>query len=219
MLSSILLSLEVAAIATVLAAVAGVGLGYLLSRRRHRGWLAVEILFTLPMVFPPTLTGYYLVLLFGRHGPIGGPLFELTGLQLTFHPAGAVLAAAVVSFPLMLLSARAALESVDPDLEKAAYTLGRSRWAVAWRITLPLAWRGLAVGAVLTFARALGEFGATLMMAGNQPTMPLAIYRAWMSGGTAAATGFVVAHTLLAIGVLALALFVGRRYGRAFSRG
>lgn len=217
MLPSILLSLQVATIATLLAVVAGVALGLVLAKRRHRALVLVEIFFSLPMVFPPSLTGYYLVLLFGRNGAIGGPLYGLTGWQLTFHPAGAVLAAAVVSFPLMLLSARAALEGVDPDLEKAAYTLGRSRWTVLWRITLPLAWRGLAAGAVLTFARALGEFGATLMMAGNQQTMPLAIYRAWMGGGTAAATGLVLAHTLLAIAILALALHVGRRYGRVLS--
>ena len=217
MLSSILLSLQVATIATLLSVVAGVCLGYVLAKRRQRWMVLVEILFSLPMVFPPSLTGFYLVLLFGRHGLVGEPLFALTGLQLTFHPAGAVLAAAVVSFPLMLLSARAALEGVDPDLEKAAYTLGRSRWYVLWWITLPLAGRGLVAGAVLTFARALGEFGATLMMAGDQQTMPLAIYRAWMAGGTSAATGLVVAHTVMAIAILALALHVGRRYGRAFS--
>jgi len=216
-LASILLSLQVATVATVLAVVFGTALGYLLAKRRHRGLVLLEILFSLPMVFPPSLTGYYLVLLFGRNGLLGRPLYDLTGLQLTFHPAGAVLAAAVVSFPLMLLSARAAIQGVDPDLEKAAYTLGRSRWYVLWRITLPLAWRGLAAGAVLTFARALGEFGATLMMAGNQQTMPLAIYRAWMGGGTSAAAGLVAAHTVLAICVLALALHVGRRYGRVLS--
>ena len=217
MLASILLSLEVATIATALAVVLGTALGYLLAKRKQRGLVLLEILLCLPMVFPPSLTGYYLVLLFGRNGLLGQPVYALTGFQLTFHPAGAVLAAAVVSFPLMLLSARAALQGVDPDLEKAAYTLGRSRWYVLWRITLPLAWRGLAAGAVLTFARALGEFGATLMMAGNQQTLPLAIYRAWMGGGTSAATGLVVAHTVLAIGILALALHVGRRYGRVLS--
>ena len=217
MLPSIILSLEVATIATVLSVVAGVCLGYVLAKRRQRWMVLVEIFFSLPMVFPPSLTGFYLVLLFGRHGVVGEPLYALTGAQLTFHPAGAVLAAAVVSFPLMLLSARAALEGVDPDLERAAYTLGRSRWYVLWWITLPLAGRGLVAGAVLTFARALGEFGATLMMAGDQQTMPLAIYRAWMGGGTSAAAGLVAAHTVMAIAILALALHVGRRYGRAFS--
>ncbi len=217
MLAAIALSLQVAAIATALAVVLGTALGYLLAKRKQRWLVGLEILLCLPMVFPPSLTGYYLVLLFGRNGLFGQPIYALTGFQFTFHPAGAVLAAMVVSFPLMLLSARAAIQGVDPDLEKAAFTLGHSRWSVLWRITLPLAWRGLAAGAVLTFARALGEFGATLMMAGNQQTMPLAIYRAWMGGGTAAATGLVIAHTLLAIGILALALYVGRRYGRTLS--
>ncbi|MBW2454189.1 MAG: molybdate ABC transporter permease subunit [Deltaproteobacteria bacterium] len=214
MAHSLLLSLQVATAATLLAVVGGTALGYVLAKARTAWLVALEILLSLPMVFPPSVTGYYLVVLFGRKGLLGGPLYTLTGFQLTFHPAGAVLAAAVVSFPLMLLSARAAIQQVDPDLEKAAYTLGRSRWAVIWRITLPLAWRGLAAGAVLTFARALGEFGATLMMAGNQQTMPLAIYRAWMAEGTSAALGLVAAHTVLAIAILALALTVGRRYGR-----
>ncbi len=214
MLQSITLSLQVATAATALAVVFGTALGYLLAKARLRWLVALEILLCLPMVFPPSVTGYYLVLVFGRNGLLGQPLYAITGFQLTFHPAGAVLAAAVVSFPLMLLSARAAIQQVDPDLEKAAFTLGRSRWTVLWRITLPLAWRGLAAGAVLTFARALGEFGATLMMAGNQQTMPLAIYRAWMAGGTSAAMGLVAAHTLLAICILALALYLGRRYGR-----
>jgi len=211
---SLILSLQVATAATALAVVVGTALGYVLAKARTAWLVALEIVLSLPMVFPPSVTGYYLVVVFGRKGLVGGLLYDLTGFQLTFHPAGAVLAAAVVSFPLMLLSARAAIQQVDPDLEKAAYTLGRSRWTVVWRITLPLAWRGLAAGAVLTFARALGEFGATLMMAGNQQTMPLAIYRAWMAEGTSAALGLVVAHTVLAIAILALALYVGRRYGR-----
>ncbi|RLB46902.1 MAG: molybdate ABC transporter permease subunit [Deltaproteobacteria bacterium] len=214
MLHSIVLSLQVATIATALAVIFGTALGAVLARTRLAWLVVLEIILSLPMVFPPSVTGYYLVLLFGRNGLLGGPLYALTGFQFTFHPAGAVLAAAVVSFPLMLLSARAAIQQVDPDLEKAAYTLGRSRWIVFWRITLPLAWRGLAAGAVLTFARALGEFGATLMMAGNQQTMPLAIYRAWMAEGTSAALGLVAAHTVLAVCILALALYVGRRYGR-----
>jgi molybdate transport system permease protein len=208
MLRALLLSLWVSSLATIAVVLAGGAAGYWLARSRRRGKRLLELLFALPLVFPPTLTGYYMILVFGRHGILGGPLYALTGFQFTFHWAGAALAAAVVSFPLMALSAHAALGGVDPDLERAGLTLGRSRAYVLARVTLPLAWKGLAAGALLAFARALGEFGATLMIAGNVTTMPLAIYRSWMSEGMEAAVPLVIAHTSLAVAVLGLALLL-----------
>lgn len=211
MVRSLLLSLWVSGVATLAVVLAGGAAGHWLARSRMRGKGLVEILLALPLVFPPTLTGYYLILLFGRNGALGKPLFALTGFQFTFHWAGAALAAAVVSFPLMALSARAAFDGVDPDLEKAGLTLGRSRAYVLARVTLPLAWKGLAAGALLAFARALGEFGATLMIAGNVATMPVAIYRSWMAEGLDAAVPLVIAHTSLAVAVLGLAMLLRDR--------
>lgn len=215
MTGAIWLSLQVSLLSTLLVVVAGTATGRFLARTRTRWAGPLELLVALPVVFPPTLTGYYLILLFGRNGWIGGPLHAITGFQFTFHLAGAVLASAVVSFPLMALSARAALAGVDPDLERAGATLGRSGGFVFLRVTLPLAFPGLAAGAMLSFARALGEFGATLMVAGNVQTLPLAVYRQWMSGGMAAAAPFVAVHTLFAIAVLAAALLLRRRHGGA----
>jgi molybdate transport system permease protein len=140
----------------------------------------------LPLVLPPTVTGYYLIVLFGRHGLIGERLYTLTGWTIAFTWQAAVIAAVVLALPLMVLSARAAIESINPQFEIAAYTLGKSRAATFFLITLPLARRGILAGIVLSFTRALGEFGATFMLAGNIPgrtqTMPLAIYEAVISG-------------------------------------
>jgi molybdate transport system permease protein len=173
-----LLSLQVTAVATLVIVLVGLGLAWILARCRFPGQTLVETAIHLPLVLPPSVVGYYLLIGLGR----GSPLVEWLGTHLLFTWHAAVLASAVVGLPLMVQAARAAIASVDPALENAARTLGSSEPEVFWRVTLPLARRGILAGAVLGAARALGEFGATLMIAGNIPgrtqTLPLAIYDA-----------------------------------------
>ncbi len=180
------LSLLVVSIATLVIGVAGTALGFLFAKRTFRGKDILDALCTLPMVLPPTVTGYYLILLLGRRGLFGKPLFLLTGWAVTFTWIAAVIATTVIALPLMIKSARAAIESVDADYEIASRLMGKSEFETFFRITLPMASRGILAGIVLSFARAFGEFGATLMLAGNIPgrtqTMPLAIYEAMVSG-------------------------------------
>jgi molybdate transport system permease protein len=180
------LSILVVSIATVVIAVVGTALGWLLAKRNFRGKDLLDAVLTLPMVLPPTVTGYYLILLLGRRGLLGKPLYALTGWAVTFTWIAAVIAATVIALPLMIKSARAAIESVDAEYEIASRIMGKSDFETFFRITLPLAGRGILAGVVLSFARAFGEFGATLMVAGNIPgktqTMPLAIYEAVVSG-------------------------------------
>jgi len=213
--SALGLSVRVAVLATVLNAVVGIPLAYVLARRRFWGRGAVDLLVTLPLVLPPTVTGYYLIVLLGRRGWLGGPLYDLAGLTITFTWYAAVVAAAVMALPLLVRTARAAIETVDRDLERAAYTLGRSEWRTALEVTLPLARNGILAGLVLAFARALGEFGATLMLAGNIPgrtaTAPLAIYTAVQTGETGEAMVLVALLTLLSCVVLAAAGRLGAR--------
>jgi molybdate transport system permease protein len=208
------LSVRVAVLATVLNAVVGIPLAYLLARRRFPGRTLVDLLVTLPLVLP-TVTGYYLIVLLGRRGWLGAPLHAATGWTITFTWWAAVVAATVMALPLLVRTARAAIESVDPDLEKAAFTLGRSEWRTALEIVLPLARNGILAGLVLAFARALGEFGATLMLAGNIPgstaTAPLAIYTAVQTGETGAAALLVAALTALSCLVLLVAGRLGAR--------
>ena len=213
--SAIWLSLQVAAAATLLNALIGLPLAYVLARRRFAGHAALDVLVTLPLVLPPTVTGYYLILLLGRRGALGGPLYQLTGLSITFTLAAAVIASTVMALPLLVRTARAAIESVDRTLESAAYTLGRSEWRTALEVTLPLARNGILAGLVLAFARALGDFGATLMLAGNIPgktqTAPLAIYTAVQTGETGPALALVGFLTALSCAVVVAA---GRLGGR-----
>ena len=180
------LSLLVVSIATLIISVLGTALGFVLAKRMFRGKDLLDAILTLPMVLPPTVTGFYLIILLGRRGWLGGWLYTLTGWTVTFTWIAAVIASTVVALPLMIKSARAAIESVDVDYETASYIMGKSRLETFFRITLPLAGRGILAGVVLSFARAFGEFGATLMLAGNIPgktqTMPLAIYEAVVSG-------------------------------------
>ncbi|MBU1240698.1 molybdate ABC transporter permease subunit, partial [Myxococcota bacterium] len=169
MIHSMLLSFKVALIATVLVILVGTLMGYLLATKHFPGKEILDVLLTLPLVMPPTVTGYYLIVLFGRRGILGGPLFDLTGYTLMFTWHGAVLASFIVSLPLMIRTSRVAIESVDENLVHTATLMGYSRWAIFLRVLLPLSRRGLIAGAILAFARALGEFGATLMVAGNIP--------------------------------------------------
>jgi molybdate transport system permease protein len=212
---SMLLSLKVAAFATLFAVAAGVAIAYVLAMKEFGGKELVDILCTLPLVLPPTVTGYYLIVLFGRNGLIGGPVYEWTGFSLMFTWYAAVLASFVVALPLVIKTVRAAIESVDRDLIHASYTLGHSHLGTALRVTLPLARKGIIAGAVLAFARAMGEFGATLMLAGNIPgktdTMPLAIYGLAGSGDWTKAHGLVALLTVISGIFLYLANIFGRR--------
>ena len=166
---ALLLSLKVAGLATAIDLVLGVAVGWLLARRRFPGREFLDTVLTLPMVLPPTVLGYYLLVLIGRRGWLGGWLHDTFGINLIFTWQGAVIAASVVAFPLVFKPARAAFEAIDGQLEQAARILGMKEAAVFFRITLPLAWRGIMAGLLLAFARALGEFGATLMVAGSIP--------------------------------------------------
>ena len=214
-LSALTLSLEVAVLATVANALVGIPLAFLLARQRFRGHAIVDLLVTLPLVLPPTVTGYYLIVLLGRRGWLGGPLYAATGWTVAFTWYAAVIAATIMALPLLVRTARAAIESVDRDLERAARTLGRSEWRIALEVTLPLARNGILAGLVLAFARALGEFGATLMLAGNIPgrtqTVPLAIYTAVQTGERGDALGLVAVLTALSCVVLIAAGRLGAR--------
>jgi molybdate transport system permease protein len=213
--SALALSLRVAVLATVVNALVGVPLAYLLARRRFAGRALLDLLVTLPLVLPPTVTGYYLIVLLGRRGWLGAPLYAATGWTIAFTWYAAVVAATVMALPLLVRTARAAIESVDRDLEKAAYTLGRSEWRTALEVTLPLARNGILAGLVLAFARALGEFGATLMLAGNIPgktaTVPLAIYTAVQTGEQSTVLVLVAILTALSCVVLVAAGRLGAR--------
>jgi molybdate transport system permease protein len=198
----LLLSLQVTAVATVLMVVCGLPLALLLARRRFRGAALVETLVSLPLVLPPTVVGYYLLLVLGR----GSPTVEWFGWRILFTWGAAAIASAIMGFPLFVLSARAAIAGVDPALEHAARTLGSSEIEVTSRITLPLARRGILAGLVLGATRALGEFGATLMVAGSIPgrtqTLPLALYDAVQNRQYAQANGMVLLLTVLAFVIL-----------------
>ena len=213
--SALALSLRVAVLATVVNALVGVPLAYLLARRRFAGRALLDLLVTLPLVLPATVTGYYLIVLLGRRGWLGAPLYAATGWTIAFTWYAAVVAATVMALPLLVRTARAAIESVDRDLEKAAYTLGRSEWRTALEVTLPLARNGILAGLVLAFARALGEFGATLMLAGNIPgktaTVPLAIYTAVQTGEQSTVLVLVAILTALSCVVLVAAGRLGAR--------
>jgi molybdate transport system permease protein len=215
------LTLKVAGWATAINLVLGVGVGFLLARRRFPGRELLDALLTLPMVMPPTVLGYYLLVLIGRRGPIGAWLHGHFGIQLIFTWQGAVIAATIVAFPLVFKSARAAFEAVDPQLEQAARVLGLGEVAVFFRVTLPLAWRGILAGTLLAFARATGEFGATLMVAGSIPgktqTLSVAVYEAVQAGQDDVANFLVAVTSVTCVAVLLAAgrLVPGRVAGRA----
>ncbi|MBV8605257.1 MAG: molybdate ABC transporter permease subunit [Pelomonas sp.] len=203
------LSLKVALWASAIDLVLGVALGCLLARARFPGRELLDALLTLPMVLPPTVLGYYLLVLLGRRGWLGTWLLAQFGVSLIFTWQGAVIAASVVSLPLVLRSARAAFEDVNPQLEAAARVLGLPEWAVFLRVSLPLAWRGILAGLLLAFARGLGEFGATLMVAGSLPgrtqTLSIAVYEAVQAGQDDLAAAMVGVISLTCIVVLVAA--------------
>jgi len=209
-LRPLLLSLQVATVATIVAFVLGVMLALWLAKATFRGKSILETLLNLPLILPPTVLGYYLLLVLGR----SGPLYPL-GIRIVFTWGAAVVASTVVALPLMVQSSRAAIAAVDPMLEKAAATLGAPPWRVLLDVTLPLARRGILAGTVLAFARSLGEFGATLMVAGNIPgrtqTLPLAIYDLVQANRLREANGAVLLMTAVAFVLLFLVHNLERR--------
>ena len=200
------ITLKVALTATLCAFVLGVGLAGLMSRRGFVGRDLLDAVCAMPLVLPPTVIGYYLLVVVGRKGIVGAWLLAVFGVSLTFTWQGAALASAMVGFPLVFTSARAAFAGVDENLENAARTMGAGELAVFFRISLPLAWRGVAAGTLLAFARAMGEFGATLMVAGNLPgrtqTLSLAIYEAVQAGRDGDAAALVLLTTGVSLAVL-----------------
>lgn len=211
------LSVLVAGLSTLCVGVAGTWTGWLLARSNRRRWEWLDALLMLPLVLPPTVTGYYLIVLLGRRGWIGSPLFAASGLSVPFTWVACVIAAAVISFPLMFRAARVAFEELDSRHELVAASLGHGRLSIFFRVALPLARRGLFAGLVLSFARGLGEFGATLMLAGNIPgrtqTLPLAIYEAVVTGDDRSATVLALVLTAVSVAVIVAAGRLGR--GRA----
>ena len=206
-ISPLMLTLKIATISTVFVTVLGILIAYVLAKREFTGkWLA-DVLVTLPLVLPPTVTGYILVILLGKNGVIGSVFTKITGSGILFTWQAAAIAAFVVSLPLMVKTATSAIGAVDRSVEEAACILGRSEFETALFITLPLAKKGIIAGCVLSFARAVGEFGATLMVAGNiqgkTSTMPLSIYGAYQVGNNELANLLVL--ILIAISLVTIA--------------
>lgn len=210
------ITLWIAVISSLLVLCSGVIVAYIFARRDFRGKEIAELFVTLPLVLPPTVIGYLLVILVGKNGFLGQLIFNVLGTGILFTWQAAVIAAYTVSLPLMVRTAKVAIEAVDKELEYAAYILGRSELETALLITLPLAKRGILAGFVLSFARAVGEFGATLMLAGNIPgktnTMSISIYSAFQVGNNELANILVL--VLIVMSLLSIALT-----GRIASRG
>jgi len=219
--TALALTLKVAGWATAINLVLGVGVGYALSRWRFPGRDVLDAVLTLPMVMPPTVLGYYLLVVIGSQGVVGAWLLQNFGIRLIFTWQAAVIAATIVAFPLVFKAARAAFENVDPQCEDAARTLGLGEWGLFLRVSLPLAWRGILAGLLLAFARALGEFGATLMVAGSiagqTQTLSIAVYEAVQAGQDDTANFLVMVTSLVCMAVL---LSAGRLVpGRVVARG
>ena len=202
------LSLRVAVLSTALALAGGLWLAYILANRQFRGKDVLDAAISLPLVLPPTVLGYYLRVLIGRNSIIGRVWESVTGSPLVFTWKAAVIAALLHALPLLVKSTRAALESVDRNYERAARNLGAPEWKLFARVTLPLAGRSILAATALAFARSLGDFGVTLMVAGNIPgrtqTLAVAIYDAVESGNGAAARMMVLVISIVALGVLTL---------------
>jgi len=203
------LSLRVAFLATAIAVAGGVWLAYILANREFRGKEVLDGAISLPLVLPPTVLGAYLLVVIGRASPFGRVWEAIFGEPLVFTWKAAVVAALLHSLPLLVKSSRAAFESVDRSYERAARTLGASEWRLFWRVTLPLAQRSILAAAALAFAQALGDFGVTLMVAGNIPgrtqTVALAIYDAVEGGNTEVARVLVLVVSVVALLILTLA--------------
>ncbi|MCC6485157.1 MAG: molybdate ABC transporter permease subunit [Armatimonadetes bacterium] len=219
-LSPVWVSLKVTLCASAAVLVIGTLLAWRLAMWRWRGKAVLETILTLPLVLPPTAVGYYLLLILGR-GTAFGEWLNAMGIRLILTWQGAAIAAAVMAAPLMVKSAQTAMEGVDTEMQEAARTLGAGEWTIFWYVLLPLSYRGLLAGAALSFARALSEFGATLMVAGNIPgrtqTAPIALYTAVQAGRDGEAAAYAVLLTVIAFAMLWLVSFYQRRLSAARS--
>jgi len=212
--SPLAISLWVSTLAGIIALILGIGLAWLLVRKEFRGKGIIEGLTLLSLVLPPTVLGYYLLLLLGQRGL--GPLIEqILGVRFVFAWPGAVVAASITALPLVLQTVRISFADISKEVEDAAFVDGCTEWQLLWRVMLPIAWRGVVAGGLLGFLRALGEFGATLMVAGNIPgktqTLAMAIYNAVQANNMAAANGFALILIAIAFGMLAITLWLNRR--------
>jgi molybdate transport system permease protein len=203
--SSLWLSLKIASAATLLTMAVGVPLALFMSRRRFAGKSVVEGIIMMPLVLPPTVVGYFIIMALGARGWMGRWLHAAFGYSILFRFEGAVLAAAIVALPMLYIPAKAAFASVERELEDMARVMGANRLQLFWHVSVPLARRGLLAGLVLSFARALGEFGATVMVFGLQPdrlTLPISIYAEFEHGELISATGAVIALSLVSLGLI-----------------
>ena len=220
-MSPILISMKTATLSIFITFFLGIGLAQLVvSLKRQTSKILSDGLFTLPLVLPPTVAGFFLLYIFGVKRPIGKFLLEYFGIKIAFSWTATVLAAVVISLPLMYRSARGAFEQVDPTILEAARTLGMSEWKIFWKLKIPLSLPGLVSGGVLAFARGLGEFGATAMIAGNMigktRTLPLAIYSEVAAGNMERAYGYVaiiVVLSFLVVALMNLSSLIGKRKG------
>ncbi len=213
------LSLKVSLVAVFLCLPVCFGIAWMLARWRFPGKLLVDALVHLPLVLPPVVTGWLLLILFGMNGPVGRWLWEVSGVTLLFRWTGAALAAAIMAVPLMVRAIRLSIETIDRRLESAAATLGASRARIFWTISLPLALPGVLAAIVLGFARSLGEFGATITFVSDVPgetrTLPIAIYAAMqMPDGEATVTRFAIFSIILSLGALMGSEILARRIAR-----
>lgn len=215
-LSPLWISMKTAFAATIITFFLGIAAAWFAAKYTGKLKGLIDGILTLPMVLPPTVVGFFLLLIFGRNGPIGKLLYSL-GTQIIFSWSATVIAASVVAFPLMYKTARGAFEQIDRNLIHAARTLGVSEWRVFWRVAVPLAWPGIAAGTALAFARAIGEFGATLMIAGNIPgktqTIPVAIFFNAEAGDMDKAFAWV-----LLVFILSLAMMTCMNYWTEYQR-
>lgn len=220
--TAIWLTLRVALVATVASLPVAICIAYVLARKSFPGRLLLNGLVHLPLVLPPVVTGYLLLVLFGQQGPIGSILYDIFGITFAFRWTGAALAAAIMAFPLIVRAIRLGFEGVDPGLEDAAATLGASRWRIWWTVTLPLVIPGILAGAILGFAKALGEFGATITFVaaipGQTQTISTAIYGLLqVPGGEPAVLGLAVVSVILAMGALLVSEWLARRMSNRLS--
>ena len=217
--TAILLSLRVAIVATLAALPVAIWIAYVLARKSFPGRQLLNGLVHLPLVLPPVVTGYLLLVLFGQQGPVGSVLYDIFGITFAFRWTGAALAAAIMAFPLMVRAIRLGFEAVDPGLEQAAATLGASRWRIWRTVTLPLVVPGILAGAILGFAKALGEFGATITFVaaipGQTQTIPTAIYGLLqVPGSEPAVLSLVTVSVILAMGALLVSEWLARRMSK-----
>lgn len=214
-ISALVTSVISASLATLFIGIAGIPLGYVLARYSFPGKALVSLIIYLPLVFPPVVSGIVLLLLYGPYGLIGGPLAN-AGWEVDDSLAGIVLAQMFVSAPFLIVAARAAFEAVDPNLERVGMTLGQSRLGLFWRISLPLAWPGVLAGLILTWVRALGEFGATIVLAYHPYTLPVYVYVQLSGSGVASALPLALLSLGVGVIIIGLVLLIERHAQRPF---